>query len=65
MDELRQARSKHSYEPAGIIFTPNRGFGQLGNLPGDAVIPSAFLNRLLHHGHVFNMGAKATVSRTG
>ena len=43
------------YERGSIILTSNKGFGEWGELPGDTVIASAVLDRLLHHGHVLNI----------
>ena len=37
------------YERGSIILTSNKGFGEWGELLGDAVIASAVLDRLLHH----------------
>ena len=43
------------YERGGIILTSNKGFGEWGELLGDTVIPSAVLDRLLHHSHMLNI----------
>ena len=43
------------YERGSIILTSNKGFGEWGELLGDAVIASAVLDRLLHHSHVLNI----------
>ena len=40
------------YERGSIILTSNKGFGES---PGDTVIASAILDRLLHHSHVLNI----------
>ena len=33
----------------------NKGFGEWGEVLGDAVIATAILDRLLHHSHVLNI----------
>ena len=43
------------YERGSTILTSNKGFGEWGELPGDSVIASAVLDRLLHHSHVLNI----------
>ena len=43
------------YERGSIILTSNKGFGEWGELLGDAVIASAVLDRLLHHSRVLNI----------
>jgi DNA replication protein DnaC len=43
------------YERGSIILTSNKGFGEWGELLGDAVIATAILDRLLHHSHVLNI----------
>ena len=43
------------YERGSIILTSNKGFGEWGELLGDAVIASAILDRLLHHSHILNI----------
>ena len=48
-------------ERGSIILTSNKGFGEWGELLGDTVIASAILDRLLHHSHVLNIPARATV----
>ena len=36
-------------------MTSNKVFGEWGELPGDTVIASAILDRLLHRSHVLNI----------
>jgi DNA replication protein DnaC len=43
------------YERGSIILTSNKGFGDWGEILGDAVIATAILDRLLHHSHVLNI----------
>lgn len=43
------------YERGSIILTSNRGFGQWGEIFGDAIIATAILDRLLHHSTVINI----------
>ena len=43
------------YERGSIIVTPNKGFGEWGEVLGDPVIATAVLDRLLHHSHVINI----------
>ena len=44
--------SRRRYERGSIILTSNKGFGEWGEVLGDAVIATAILDRLLHHSHV-------------
>jgi DNA replication protein DnaC len=37
------------YVRRSIILTPNKGFGDWGEILGDAVIATAILDRLLHN----------------
>lgn len=37
------------YERGAMILTSNRGFGEWGEIFGDAVVATALLDRLLHH----------------
>ena len=50
------------YERGSIILTSNKGFGEWGELLGDAVIASAVLDRLLHHSRVLNIRGRASGS---
>ncbi len=43
------------YERGSIMLTSNKGFAEWGEVLGDAVIATAILDRLLHHGHVINI----------
>jgi DNA replication protein DnaC len=43
------------YERGSIILTSNKGFGEWGEVLGDAVIATAILDRLLHPSHVLNI----------
>src|SRR5215471_559851 len=43
------------YERGSIVLTSNKGFGEWGEVLGDAVIATAILDRLLHHSHVLNI----------
>jgi DNA replication protein DnaC len=43
------------YERGSIILTSNKGFGDWGEILGDAVIATAILDRLLHHSYVLNI----------
>ena len=43
------------YARGSIILTSNKGFGEWGQVLGDAVIATAILDRLLHHSHVLNI----------
>jgi DNA replication protein DnaC len=47
------------YVRGSIILTSNRGFGEWGEVLGDAVIATAILDRLLHHSHVLNIRAES------
>jgi DNA replication protein DnaC len=43
------------YERGSILLTSNKGFGEWGEVPGDPIIATAILDRLLHHSHVLNI----------
>ena len=43
------------YERGSIILTSSKGSGEWGELPGDTVIASGILDRLLRHSHVLNI----------
>lgn len=43
------------HERAGVIFTANKGFSDWGDVLGDTVTATAFLDRLLHHSHIVNI----------
>ena len=43
------------YERVSIILTSSKGSGEWGELPGDTVIASGILDRLLRHSHVLNI----------
>jgi DNA replication protein DnaC len=43
------------YERGSVVLTSNKGFGEWGEVLGDAVIATAILDRLLHHSHVLNI----------
>src|SRR3954449_8434778 len=43
------------YEKGAIILTSNRGFGEWGEIFGDAVVATALLDRLLHHAVVIQI----------
>lgn len=43
------------YERGAMILTSNRGFGQWGEIFGDAIIATAILDRLLHHSLTINI----------
>src|SRR5215813_5458436 len=43
------------YERGSIVLTSNKGFGEWGEVLGDAVIATAILDRLLHHSHLLNI----------
>jgi DNA replication protein DnaC len=45
----------YRYEKSSTILTSNKSFGDWQELFGDAVIATAILDRLLHHGKVVNM----------
>ncbi|MBP8961252.1 ATP-binding protein [Patescibacteria group bacterium] len=44
-----------AYEPQSVIITSNRPFQEWSGLYYDAVIVTTILDRVLHHGHIFNM----------
>jgi DNA replication protein DnaC len=50
------------YERGSIILTSNRGFGEWGEVFGDAVIATAILDRLLHHSHVLNIRGELSLA---
>jgi len=43
------------YERNAMILTSNRGFGEWGEIFGDAVVATALLDRLLHHAAVIQI----------
>jgi DNA replication protein DnaC len=43
------------YERTAMILTSNRGFGEWGEIFGDAVVATALLDRLLHHAVVVSI----------
>lgn len=43
------------YERGSVILTSNKGFGEWGEVLGDAVIATVILDWLLHHSHVLNI----------
>jgi DNA replication protein DnaC len=43
------------YERSSVVLTSTKGFGEWGEVLGDAVIATAILDRLLHHSHVLNI----------
>ena len=44
------------YERCSVAITSNKGIKDWPELPaGDAVLPTAILDRLLHHSHVLNI----------
>lgn len=43
------------YEWRSIILTSNKGFGERGEIFGDAAIATAIVDRLLHHSHIINI----------
>ena len=43
------------YEKGAMILTSNRGFAEWGDIFGDPVVATAFLDRLLHHAVVFQI----------
>ena len=47
------------YERGAIILTSNRGFGEWGELFGDAVVAAALLDRLLHHAIVIEIAGSS------
>ena len=47
------------YERGSFIVTSNKGFAGWGELLGDTVIATAFLDRLLHHSHVLNIRSES------
>ena len=48
------------YERGSILITSNRSVGEKGEVFGDAVVATAFLDRLLHHGHMLPITGEAT-----
>ena len=48
------------YERGNILITSNRSVGEEGAVFGDAVVATAILDRLLHHGHVLTITGEAT-----
>lgn len=53
--ELVNAR----YEHGSIILTSNTSFAQWGNLLGDEILATAFLDRLLHHAEVIAINGRS------
>jgi hypothetical protein len=49
------------YERTAMILTSNRGFGEWGEIFGDAVVATALLDRLLQHAVVISMKGTQTV----
>ena len=47
------------YEQTSIIITSNKGFDSWAEMMGDDVMTTALLDRLLHHGKVFNLDGES------
>src|SRR5213079_903394 len=47
------------YERGAMILTSNRGFAEWGEVFGDPVVPTALLDRLLHHAVVVQIEASS------
>ncbi|MGC2463423.1 MAG: ATP-binding protein [Steroidobacteraceae bacterium] len=43
------------YERGSMLITSNRAIGEWGTVFGDAVVATAFLDRLLHHSQVITI----------
>ncbi len=43
------------YERGSMLITSNRAVGDWGTAPGDPVVTTAILDRLLHHSHVLTI----------
>jgi DNA replication protein DnaC len=43
------------HENTSVIITSNRGFDDWSEMMGDTVMTTALLDRLLHHGGMFNL----------
>jgi DNA replication protein DnaC len=47
------------YEKASLIITSNKSFESWAEMMGDSVMTTALLDRLLHHGRVFNLDGES------
>ena len=47
------------YERGSIIVTSNRGFEAWGEIPGDAMVAAALIDRLVHHAHIVTLKGKS------
>ena len=51
------------YEPGPMVLTSNQSFGAWGEVFGDRVIPTAILDRLLHHAVMLKVRGNGSGSR--
>ena len=58
LDELLEI-ILHLYENESIIFTYNRNFEDWGAIPGDKVISSAIIDRIVHHAHILKFSGES------
>ncbi len=47
------------YERGSIIVTSNRSFEQWGEIPGDAMVAAALIDRLVHHAEIITLKGKS------
>lgn len=47
------------YEKASLVITSNKSFDTWAEMMGDEVMTTALLDRLLHHGRVFNLDGES------
>jgi DNA replication protein DnaC len=52
-------RVSELYKKSSIIITSNKGFDTWAEMPGDEVMTTALLDRLLHHARVFNLDGES------
>ena len=55
-NDFRPRATPRSALSAALLVTSNRATGEWGTFFGDAVVATATLDRMLHHGHEFYSG---------
>ena len=48
-----------TYEKASIVITSNKSFENWAEMMGDSIMTTALLDRLLHHGRIFNLDGES------